>query len=368
MFDDVRSWPRWMTATLLCGAALLLSVIEAGQIYLRSTVGGPPVQWLPATLNALPFWLLLAALTPLAIQLARRWPLDLEPRARAVAIHFAGAAGFAVVHASTMALVTSVRTGWTFPYTGLLSKVLSFAFVVEVLIYFVIVGAVHALRFQAQSRERERQAAALQASLAEAQLQGLRAQLNPHFLFNTLNAVSVLALKGEQESVVRVLSLLGDILRACLDETRGQESSLDAELQLMERYLEIQRIRFADRLTVHTDIDEAVRSALVPTLILQPIIENAVTHGISTSPGSGRIHISAHRENGLLRLSVADSGPGFGKSPRNGGGLGLSNTRARLEQLYGEAHRFTIGPSPDGGALVCIVVPYKRAWPAESGR
>ena len=364
MVDDTRPWPRSMAPALLCGGALLLSLVEAGQAYLRSTIGGPPINWLTATLNALPFWLLLAALTPVAASLARRWPLDTPPRARAVAVHVVGATVFALVHAAAVAFVNASRMGWAFPYGDVLSKTLSFAFVVEVLIYVVIVGAAHALRFHAESRERERLAAALQVSLAEAQLQGLRAQLNPHFLFNTLNAVSVLALKGEHDAVVRVVALLSDILRACLDERRGQEGPLADELVVMERYLEIQRIRFPDRLTVETDIAQEAYGALVPTLILQPIVENAVMHGVATTPGQGCVRIAARRDNGVLRLTVTDTGPGFGRSPANGTGVGLANTRGRLRQLYGDAHSFTTGASPEGGALVQIVVPYKPAWPA----
>jgi LytS/YehU family sensor histidine kinase len=319
-------------------------------------------------LNALPFWLLLAALAPAAVFLASRWPLDTAPRSRAVAVHIAGAAAFALVHAAAVAFVNAARMGWTFPYAAGFSKTLSFAFLVEVLIYAVIVGAAHAVRFHAESRERERLAAALQVSLAEAQLQGLRAQLNPHFLFNTLNAVSVLALKGEHDAVARVVALLSDILRACLDERRGQEGPLADELLVMDRYLEIQRIRFPDRLTVETDIARDVYGALVPTLILQPIVENAVTHGVATSPGHGRVRIAALRDNGVLRLTVADTGPGFGASRANGTGLGLANTRARLRQLYGDAQSLTTGAAPEGGALVQIVVPYKPAWPAPSER
>lgn len=356
-----RSWPAWLTYLCLGGAALLLSLLEVGQLYLRSTIGGPPVQWLPAMLNALPFWLALAALTPLPIWLARRWPFDAGPKRAAILAHVGGAALFAVSHAAAVTLVNISRWGLGPSPTGSFFKVLSFAAIIDVLVYGVIVGAVHALRFYEDARERERHAAALQASLAEARFAGLRAQVNPHVLFNTLNAVSVLAMKGDQDSVVRVVGLLSDILRSCLDDARGQEGTLADELKLVESYLEIQRIRFADRLTIDVAADAETLGARVPTLILQPLVENAVTHGISNDPGPGRISIRARRDNGALHLTVADSGPGFGRSPHRGRGVGLASIEARLAQMYGEGKRITTGPAGLGGAAVDIVLPWHEA-------
>jgi two-component system LytT family sensor kinase len=367
MSSPSRSWPRWITWSCLGAGALLLSLLEVGQVYLRSTIGGPPVQWLGALLNALPFWLALAALTPLPIWLATRWPLDSGLRRGAIAAHLGGAILFAVVHAAAVTLVNAWRFGGSFSLTIGFSKVLSYATVIDLLMYGVIVGVVHALRYYEDAREREQQATALQASLAEARLAGLRAQLNPHVLFNTLNAVSVLAMKGDQEAVIRVVGLLSDILRSCLDEARGQEGTLADELKLVESYLEIQRIRFADRLTIDVAADADTLDARVPTLILQPIVENAVTHGISNDPGPGRISIRARRDNGSLRLTVADSGPGFGRSPHRGRGVGLSSIEARLRQLYGDAQQVTTasGASSPGaasaGATVDIVLPWRQA-------
>jgi two-component system LytT family sensor kinase len=361
MADRTRSWPRWWTWLALCAAALLLSLLETGQIYLRSTIGGPPVQWLPSIANALPFWLMLAILTPLAVSLARRWPLDAARPGRAVVAHLGGAAAFVVLHAMSVTVINIIRFAWPISPAASFSKIMSFASVIDVLVYAAIVGATHALRYYEESRERERQATALRASLVEARLAGLRAQINPHVLFNTLNAVSVLAMKGDTGAVVRVVGLLSEMLRSCLDETRGQESSLADELTLVERYLEIQRIRFADRLSIHIDADPEALKALVPTLVLQPVVENAVTHGIGNDPRPGRIGISAHRVDGLLHVTVTDSGPGFGRSTHRGRGVGLSSVRERLAQLYGAGQTVTTGPGVHGGAAVEIVVPYRES-------
>ena len=359
MSDTVRPWPRWAVLACLAALACLMSLLEAGQVYLRSTIGGPPVRWLESTLNGLPFWLLLALLSPVPVTLARRWPLDRAPRGRALAVHVAGVATFAVSHALAVATINALRFGLRFSFASGFAKILSFSSVVDLLMYAVIVGAAHALRFRSESHERERQAAGLRASLADARLAGLRAQVNPHMLFNTLNAVSVLAMKGDRDAVVRVVGLLSDILRACLDETRGHEAPLADELRLVESYLEIQEIRFADRLTVHTDIASGAESARVPTMVLQPLVENAITHGLANATGPGRIAIRARREHDRLHLTVEDSGPGFGSSAHRGGGLGLSSVRARLELLYGDSQGLTLGTSPLGGASVSLVLPYR---------
>jgi sensor histidine kinase YesM len=221
------------------------------------------------------------------------------------------------------------------------------------------VGATDALRLQGEARERERQAADLRASLADARLAGLRAQVNPHMLFNTLNAVSVLALKGDRDGVVRVVGLLSDILRACLDDRRGHEAPLGDELRLVESYLEIQRTRFGDRLAVDVDVAPRLHDARVPTMVLQPLVENAVTHGVAQEAGPGRIAIHARREGDVLLLGVDDSGPGFGSSDHRGGGVGLSGVRARLELLYGASQRVSLATSPLGGASVLLAVPWR---------
>jgi two-component system, LytTR family, sensor kinase len=335
-----------------------MSLIEFGQAYLRSTIGGPRVELANTLLSTLPFWLLLAGLSPLPIALATRWPLDKAPRAAAIGVHLGGAVAFGITHAFAVSVVNFLRFS-PFNFASGFSKALSLAFVIDLLMYGVIAGVTHALRYYAESRERERQTAALQASLADARLAGLRAQINPHVLFNTLNAVSVLAMKGDRTGVIRVVGLLSEILRSCLDESRGQEAPLADELRLVESYLEIQRIRFADRLSVDVDADADALAARVPTLVLQPIVENAVTHGVSNDPRPGRIAIRAHRENGYLHLNVSDSGPGFGKSPHRGRGVGLSNIRERLQQLYGDTHRMSIGVSNEGGASVELALPYR---------
>jgi LytS/YehU family sensor histidine kinase len=251
-----------------------------------------------------------------------------------------------------------VPPGQTPSYSAVFLKLFAYRFAVDVLVYWGTVGLVHAWRAAREAVEREQATARLEASLTEARLAALRDQLDPHFLFNTLNAVSVLALRGDREGVTRVVAALGDLLRRSLDGGRVQEVPLGEELAMLERYLEIQEIRFGDRLTIERDIDPAAAGAFVPAMITQPLVENAVQHAVAQTPGAARIAIRAWRENGSLLLEVADSGPGFGGvQPTEG--IGLGNTRARLVQLYGPAQTLAFGVGPDGGASVVVTLPWR---------
>ena len=265
----------------------------------------------------------------------------------------------------------------------LLNKFISAYFILDVLIYCGIVGASHAHRFYEEAKTRELAASRLQESLTQARLAALRGQLNPHFLFNTLNAVATMALKREHDNVVVTLGYLSELLRVSLDERLPQEVPLADELDLLERYLEIQRIRFGDRLTVTRDIDDDVLGALVPIMILQPLAENAIVHGIAPVPGPGEMRLRAERRDGELLLEISDSGPGFGSvarltacrahqedqtgdDGRSSTGIGLANTRARIAQLYGERAVLWVGAGDAGGARVTVTIPFRAAPPSAS--
>jgi two-component system, LytTR family, sensor kinase len=233
--------------------------------------------------------------------------------------------------------------------------------------YSLIVGAYYAYvyyrRFNESARhaaELSLQTARLQHDMSEARLQALRMELNPHFLFNTLNSVSGLVRRGENNSAVRMLAMLGDLLRSTLDRELASEVSLEQELQLLDVYLNIERVRFADRLTVDVRVDEDVRAALVPSFALQPLVENAIRHGIGKRTGAGMLAIEATRDDGELVLKVTDTGEGFRGSPESGKGVGLSNTRARLEHLYGARGSLSL-ENWNGGARVTMRLPFHTA-------
>jgi LytS/YehU family sensor histidine kinase len=235
--------------------------------------------------------------------------------------------------------------------------------------YWMIVAIHYALRFHTESQQRMRDAAQLQARLIEARLQALRSQLNPHFMYNVLNSIAVLARKKESDAVTEIIDRLGVLLRTALDESRPDCLPLRQEMELVESYLAIEHVRFADRLAVATDISGEAAAALVPAMILQPIVENAVKHAVAVSEQPTTITIVGGRRGDTLRLRVSDTGPGFGADYcRRPGHVGLSTTAERLDELYGADHVFTTTDTPGGGATVIIEIPYTASIAADIQR
>lgn len=230
-------------------------------------------------------------------------------------------------------------------------------------IYCFVASISHALRFFQRSREREVKAMELEASLARAKLQALRMQLQPHFLFNTLHAISTLVHKNPA-AADEMIGNLSELLRLAIDDSEEQEISLLKELDFLDRYLEIQQVRFGDRLRVEKEIDLSLLAAQVPTMILQPLVENAIHHGIEPHSTQGMVKIGARRQGEILRLSVSDSGGGLRAAiPKAGrGGVGLANTQARLEALYGRRFQFHMENGPNGGLIVWLEIPYREQF------
>jgi sensor histidine kinase YesM len=235
-----------------------------------------------------------------------------------------------------------------------------FNFHINVLTYWAILGVGYARENYRKYRDRELRAAQLEAQLSQAQLQALKMQLQPHFLFNTLNAISSL-IHEDVHAADQVLARLGDLLRYSLRNLGVQEVTLREELDFLQRYLEIEKIRFGTRLKVKMAVEPETLDLKVPNLILQPLVENAIQYAVTPRTRGGRIDISAHRENGSLRLVVRDDGPGLpnGKGAMPEEGIGLRNTRARLQQLYGDEHQFMIFNKAPSGVEVCLVIPVR---------
>ena len=234
----------------------------------------------------------------------------------------------------------------------------------DLMVYLAILGTGIArdyfLRYRIRADEMaqlQSQAAQLQAQLAKAELSVLRSQLNPHFLFNTLHAVSSLV-ERDPAGVRKMIARLSELLRMTLEGTPEQETTLDKELDMLRRYVEIMEIRYQGKLEVATQIDPGVREALVPSMVLQPIVENAMKHGVDESKRAARITIDARRQAGNLVVRVIDSGPGPGRSKQATGGVGLKNTTARLHQLYGRGGSFVLEEAPGGGAAAELRIPF----------
>jgi signal transduction histidine kinase len=345
---------------VLLAPALLFGLMEAAQIRLGSSVLGRPMPFSIAFTRVLPYWVLLACTGPLAIAAMRRlrlaqqalWPNVLGIAVSAIAFALLALAGRLVVAPIGPTIVRRTPIQLVQAY-----------FLLDVLTYSALVGTVYAFYFYRRTQARELAASQLRASLSQARLKALQAQLEPHFLFNTLNAISVLALDGNHDAVVDTVGRLTDLLKMSLSADRPQEVTLKRELELVDGYLGIQKVRFADRLATTYDITPDAFSAIVPSMVLQPIVENAVIHGIAAHPSRGRITIAARRVDGTLQLEVTDTGPGFQQhvNVAHGEGIGLVNTRARLQQLYGSAQHVDLSNAPDGGARVVVSLPYRVA-------
>lgn len=315
----------------------------------------------------MPFWYLWALSVPLLQWFARRFPVDRMRWLPGAAVQVSAAVVFCLVHRALELGVQRLLPQHLFhpgePYPESRSEFVSGALTQNLGVYAILLVAVYCAEYYSRFRERELAASQLQAQLARAQLQALRMQLNPHFLFNAMNSISMLVRAGRNEEAVRMLAGLGDLLRTVLEEERPHEVPLRDELQFLERYLEIEQIR-AGRLRVRMDVAPETMDARVPNLILQPIVENAIRHGIARSSTASLVEIGARRENGSLLLSVRDDGPGVRDA--GGEGVGLRNTRARLAGMYGDAQALALENAEEGGAQVTIRLPFLRG--AEAAR
>ena len=358
--SHLRRWAGWMAVVAVWA---VLAVTDASQLKVQYDISEPQLaNWPEVFRRTLPFWVLWCILTPVVVWVSARARPERGKLRWAIPVHLALALSVAFVN---VVVYNDVAwwLGWPAQYGHtpaiLLYKSLAGKTHLHLLHYAAVAGAFYALDYRRRYRQQQLQSAELQASLAEAHLHALRTQLQPHFLFNTLNAASVLALKGETHGTIRMLSRLSDLLRLTLESTAAQEVTLREELEFLEKYLEIERVRFHDRLSVETAVETAALDAAVPQLLTQPLVENAVRHGIARQVGPGRIEVRAALRGRTLRLEVRDTGPGLDGDRPVREGIGLSNTRARLARLYGGAHRFALEDAPGGGARVVVEIPFR---------
>jgi two-component system, LytTR family, sensor kinase len=320
----------------------------------------------------LTYWYAWAALVPGILWLARRYRFGRHTWRRAASMHGLGVLGATFIHAvlSVTARVVIMRTlaGRDVAWWPAFHELFFLNFDWEMMTYWAVVGLSHALEFHRESQERALTAAHLQTKLAEAQLQALQRQLHPHFLFNTLHTISAL-MHRDTMTADAMLARLSDLLRLTLDRIGVQHVPLHEELDFIEKYLDIERTRYGDRLQVQFDVQPETLDASVPNLLLQPLVENAVRHGIAPKIGGGRVEIGARAEGGELHLVVRDNGfgpPGNGVASV-GTGVGLTNTRSRLEHLYGSHHRLEFDRPAAGGLAVTIVIPLVRERQSPGG-
>jgi two-component system, LytTR family, sensor kinase len=311
-------------------------------------------------LGELIFSYLWLALTPLVIWLSRSFRIEEGQRFGSVTIHILASVGFLLFQVLLFTVI-SIPFGWYSDITPFWNRyfllILNFT-PSDVMFYWGIVVIEHALNYHSKLQERELKASQLEAQLAQAQLHVLKMQLHPHFLFNTLNAISALIRESPDEAD-EMVSRLGDLLRMTLETAGLQEVPFKKELEFLKHYLDIEQTRFQDRLKVEMAIEPETLDGLVPSMILQPLVENSVRHGVAPRPEGGCIKIKAWRDSSLLRLEVEDDGPGLcGDTPPKER-VGLTNTRARVTNLYGDEHGLRLRNAVDGGLVVSLSIPFR---------
>src|SRR5262245_58104779 len=326
-------WTGW--------TALALFFAVSTSLTYRST--GRPANWRLTIRRSLAEWWMWALLTPLVVWLSRRYPLHGSRAIRNAAVHVLAGTIVAIAKMFADRAVYAMLTGfWT--YLLVTTLALNFA------VYVGLVAAAHGVEYYRRSRERDQ----LEARLAETRLQLLGMQLQPHFLFNTLNTIAEMV-HEDPDKADAMIAGLSDLLRRTLELGPSQEVTLEEELALVERYLDIQRARFGDRLRVHVRADPGALAAKVPALLLQPLVENAIRHGLALRRDAGRIDIAAASDGQAIRIAVADDGTGNGSGGPERTGLG--NTRARLEAMYGGAASLEIAHEPGRGTRVDVRIP-----------
>jgi two-component system, LytTR family, sensor kinase len=357
MTRTVRKW------LLLFAVWTLVGLAFASQFNLTQSRRGYPVSWQSEIIMALADWYVVAVLSIPALWLASRFRFDEKHWRRSLAIHLAGSAGFAVLWVALRVGVEQLRrlllqAPLVDPYE-MFHWTLARSFYFNLLVYWIIIGTSAAVDFYRKYRDRELRALELEKLLAQSRLEALQAQLNPHFLFNTLHAISSL-MHDNVEAADRMISRLSDLLRLALDSVDQQEVPLRREVAFLQKYLEIEQTRFGDRLKVNIDIAPDTWDATVPNLILQPLVENAIRHGIAPRAAAGCVAVTARCDGHQLHLEVRDDGVGLATPQPAREGVGLSNTRARLRHLYAEAHRFELKNAEGGGLAVRLSIPLRR--------
>ena len=358
-----RARPRYgLCYPLVFAVATLLGVLSSAlAVQFTRALGKPAPDWTTLAVLNCTYWYVWALFTPTIVWLSQHFRFERQGLVRAILIHLPSVVLFSFAHIAAM---TSMRwwlvaSSQSFSWWNEVKRSALLNFDWEMMTYWAIAGLSHAVLYYRESRDRALRASQLETQLAEAQMAALRQQLQPHFLFNTLHAISAL-MHRDVDAADQTLMRLSDLLRMTLENLGQQESTLQAELDFLSKYLEIEQTRFADRLVVRFDIEPETLDALVPTLLLQPLVENAIKHGISKKSGPGHIDIRARPDHDKLWIEVRDDGNGLSETALIAlqKGIGVSTTRARLQHQFGADFRFEFHRLEEGVAVV-VAVPWR---------
>ena len=364
--SESRSKSVWIGVAVVA-AYTSIAVLFALQRYAGDSALGRDAVWRDAILQALIVWWSWAILTPMIIGIAHRIPIS-STRIWPIAAHVPAGIAVTILHALLVAAITP-----QFYYQPAIAPIrdmfrgrLASALAFDTIIYFLIVAVVYIIGYVRDSRRREIEAAHMESALTRSQLNALQSQLQPHFLFNTLNSIVALV-HDEPDKATLMIRRLSELLRYCLATAERSEVALNEEVEFARAYLEIQKIRFEDRLEYSLEVDGTTAEGLVPSFVLQPLVENAVKFSLNDDARTTRIRVASVRDNGKLIISVIDNGPGTAESEiEDSAGIGIRTTRARIRQMYGKDHDLTISAAPDGGAIVSVALPYRTGLPGTS--
>ena len=348
---------------ILVGWAVYASYM-AVSAYIVSARLGKPITWWEALTGDLSYAAVWVVMTPLVLWLARLWRFEKGRLVRTAILHLTASIVLALIHKGIHGIlfgfyrsaVEGEAISWELQYRHILAY-----FDYGVQVYWLIIILSYAYDYYTRYRENEIRTSQLEAELAQAQLQALKRQLQPHFLFNTLHTISGLVRNNEKRRAVDMIAGLSDLLRTSLDTADQHEVPLRRELEILERYLEIEQVRFSDRIATRVQVGEGAADAAVPNLILQPIVENAIRHGLAGKEEGGTITIRAARKDGTLEINIEDDGVGLAQmtSEVRMERVGLANARERLRHLYGERGSLSVSSLEGGGTRVSLSIPWR---------
>jgi two-component system LytT family sensor kinase len=352
---------RWIRYAVVVAGWFLIGLVLSLEVYLNNRAGmhGSTVDFLEVAIPQFGRALMWALLVPLVLQMREKMPLSRGRWAAGVTFHL----GMSFVLMATFYLGRMLAY---MLYGGeLTSDFWSAALgsfygrnIIDMAYYWAVLAFGYSMEISERYRSQELKAAQLEARLIETELKALREQLRPHFLFNTMNTIAVLVREGKNDDAVNLIARLSSLLRFSLDNNRVQEVTVRQEMDFLERYIEIQKARFSDRLAVGIEIEPAAMEARIPNLLLQPLVENAILHGVVPKSGPGRVDVTGRVEDGNLHLEVRDDGPGLGDGMKRAKeGIGLTNTRERIKKIYGAAGHLSLVSEPGRGVTVQIVLP-----------
>ncbi len=351
-------WVRY--AVVVAGWAFLGFVLSL-ELYFNNRAGmhSGTVDFVEVAIPQFGRALMWALLAPLILRMREKMPLSRGRWLGGVSFHLA--MSFVVMATYYLGRMFSYSLFWE-KLSGAFWETAFTSFygrnIIDMAYYWVVLGVGYSLEIYHRYKNEELKTVQLEARLVETELKALREQLQPHFLFNTLNTIAVLVREGQNDAAVRLIAQLSSLLRMSLDPARVHEVTLRQEMDFLERYIEIQKARFSDRLNVGIAIDADAMDARIPNLLLQPLVENAIVHGIAAKSGPGHVNVSGRVEGGKLHLEVRDDGPGLGDGAhRAKEGIGVSNTRERIAKIYGGHGQLSLRSEPGRGVSVQIVIP-----------